>query len=573
MVEARRLLLLLLLELLLLLLVAVPASTGTETADEAASLDRGSAPLLPAGPAAAAVVHVAPNVTDTEGDGSLARPYSLLRARNELRGRAAGATVLLRGGDYLLRGPFILTNDDGGASNRPVTYASYPGERARLTGGLSVPHRAFKPAPGRPHLLVADLRSLGITNASQLGGTADVSRFKAEPFIDAPVSAEAEGGTGAGGHLHPAELAQDPVPLANGTWRWYGYSDIVAVGETWFLFNDTATVEHHGWQDIAASQHGLFIFSFWGTTGVQACKVTELTLVKTGGENTAYNFSVEIGPSRYRSGMYRFKVIDALQFLKQPGQYWIDRSQLLLYYWPVTDARASDQLVLTVNPMLTPQSDRSNQQALLQLQATAWVSLANLTVAASTQALLQTDRVDHVTISGCTFEAAGGTCVTLNGNNSVLHDSSIHHCGESALIMRGGNWNKLEDTTEGTLWVPANVSAVANDIGHFGQWQRNSPGVSWSGVGHVMQGNIIHDGPGAAVLGEGNVDCLFIENVVTTTTFEQSDRGAYYHGSSAGDYEFAWTQPGNKIRGNTFKHIGFMERRPDVEETFTTNAV
>ena len=150
MVEARRLLLLLLLELLLLFLVAVPASTGTETADEAASLDRGSAPLLPAGPAAAAVVHVAPNVTDTEGDGSLARPYSLLRARNELRGRAAGATVLLRGGDYLLRGPFILTNDDGGASNRPVTYASYPGERARLTGGLSVPHRAFKPAPGRP---------------------------------------------------------------------------------------------------------------------------------------------------------------------------------------------------------------------------------------------------------------------------------------------------------------------------------------------------------------------------------------------------------------------------------------
>lgn len=41
-----------------------------------------------------------------------------------------------------------------------------------------------------------------------------------------------------------------------------------------------------------------------------------------------------------------------------------------------------------------------------------------------------------------------------------------------------------------------------------------------------------------------------------TTTFEQEDRGAYYHGSAGGGYEYAWTQPGNVIRGNTFRHLG-----------------
>lgn len=45
-----------------------------------------------------------------------------------------------------------------------------------------------------------------------------------------------------------------------------------------------------------------------------------------------------------------------------------------------------------------------------------------------------------------------------------------------------------------------------------------------------------------------------------TTTFEQEDRGAYYHGSAGGGYEYAWTQPGNIIRGNTFRHLGaFLE--------------
>eukprot|EP01051_Picozoa_sp_SAG22_P027218 SAG22_NODE_8999_length_615_cov_1.195736_1_plen_183_part_10 len=82
------------------------------------------------------VLHVSPNASYSSGDGSAARPYSLLRARDALRQmQAAGATVLLHGGDYFLPEPFVLTGADSGAPDQPVTYMSRPGDRARLTAG------------------------------------------------------------------------------------------------------------------------------------------------------------------------------------------------------------------------------------------------------------------------------------------------------------------------------------------------------------------------------------------------------------------------------------------------------
>ena len=73
---------------------------------------------------------VAPNGS-ADGDGSQARPLTLHKAIAALHGRAAGTTVLLRGGDYpILGAPVTLNSSDSGAPGNPVTYASFPGERA-----------------------------------------------------------------------------------------------------------------------------------------------------------------------------------------------------------------------------------------------------------------------------------------------------------------------------------------------------------------------------------------------------------------------------------------------------------
>ena len=177
----------------------------------------------PAAPAAAAkVVYVAPNASEASGDGSPANPFTLAAAARSLRGKAAGATVLLRGGDYVLREPFVLSGAaDGGAAGSPVTYASHPGERARLLGGIEVPAEAFHPAAGHPQtpgLLVADLRALGITNRSALGADGGgMGDLKAELFA-----------SDGDGLLEPLQMAQDPNPFPNGSWVYAGFSEILA---------------------------------------------------------------------------------------------------------------------------------------------------------------------------------------------------------------------------------------------------------------------------------------------------------------------------------------------------------
>ncbi len=61
--------------------------------------------------------------------------------------------------------------DDGGTESEPVCYTSYPGERARLIGGIAITDwvpvddstilARLDPA-ARMHVVQADLRSLGI---------------------------------------------------------------------------------------------------------------------------------------------------------------------------------------------------------------------------------------------------------------------------------------------------------------------------------------------------------------------------------------------------------------------------
>lgn len=410
------------------------------------------------------VVYVAPNASDTTGDGSLAQPFTLAAARRSLSGKAAGATVMLRGGDYYLSSPFVLTGVDSGRPGAPVTYQSYSGERARITGAAEIPGSLFSPVPPpvaarlRPAaagLQVADLRSIGVRNASMLGGSTEISRLKAELFIDDDV-----GGAG----FRPALLSQDPTPLANGTWQWFGYDNIVTLNatfSTWFIFNDTEQVERGDWLTVANSSHGLWLLSFWGQDGVQAAKVVSLQPIRAPASSkvSAYNFSMELGPSRFRSGTYRFKAVDALEFVDSPEEYWIDREHLLLYFLPKIVSHIP-RLVLSMSPTLMGAGSNS----LVELRAgdsssataPTNVRLTNLSFYASTQGLLSAVGVAGVEVSGCDFVGAGDTCVTVNASDSLLKDNRIEQCGRSGLVLRGGNWNVFGHS----LWRSANLSAV-----------------------------------------------------------------------------------------------------------------
>lgn len=104
--------------------------------------------IHPFTPAAAEDVHyyIAPDGDDA-AVGTLEKPFRTpARARDAVRqirrGRGgridAAATVHLRGGNYFLAEPLVLTHADGGTKEFPVTYTAHADERPVLSGGRPV---------------------------------------------------------------------------------------------------------------------------------------------------------------------------------------------------------------------------------------------------------------------------------------------------------------------------------------------------------------------------------------------------------------------------------------------------
>jgi hypothetical protein len=86
---------------------------------------------------------VAPQGSD-DHPGTKQRPFaSLTRARDAVRQKHARSLdrdvrVLLRGGDYWLASPVEFRPVDGGNDQHSVTYAAFPGERPRISGGRRI---------------------------------------------------------------------------------------------------------------------------------------------------------------------------------------------------------------------------------------------------------------------------------------------------------------------------------------------------------------------------------------------------------------------------------------------------
>ena len=114
-----------------------------------------SALALVAFAASAADFYVAPDGSDAN-PGTQAKPFaSLERARDAVRALkqtgplTAPVNVWLRGGMYPLNKPVVFTSADSGTAAAPVTYASPPGERAVLSGGVRLTG-GWQPTPGKP---------------------------------------------------------------------------------------------------------------------------------------------------------------------------------------------------------------------------------------------------------------------------------------------------------------------------------------------------------------------------------------------------------------------------------------
>lgn len=440
-------------------------------------------------------------------DGPLA---SLEAARDAARRLVAagpppgGIAIELRGGRYERRTAFVLGARDSGAPGAPVTYRGRAGEVVVIDGGRPIsglrpvtdPAVLARLAPAaRGHVRAVELRALGVADPGPIAGgglevffehdVMPLARWPDRGFVTVldvvPISPfEVHGVRGDRG----GTLVYD----GDRPTRWLAESDPWVHG---YWFRDWADMR----QPIAAIDP----------------------------ERHTLALSPPMHPYGYRAGQWYY-AFNLLAELDTPGEWYVDRRDGVLYFWPPRSGRGE----VSVAPQL------------LVVDAAHDVILRGLTFEAARGDAIAIRGAERVEILDCTIRNVGGWAVQITGGRADgVSRCEIAATGEGGIRLEGGDRRAL---------VAAHHHAVDNHIHHYSRWKRtHQAGIELVGVGHRVSGNHIHDAPHVGIAFSGN-DHAIERNVIERVCEETNDAGAIEAGRD-------WTMRGTVIRSNVIRDV------------------
>ena len=465
------------------------------------------------------VVFVSPRGADTN-PGTLEKPLATLaRAVEEVRRLRrdglpkGGIQVQFQGGVYPLASGVRMGTDVSGTRESPVVFAAADGESVRFNAGVRVDGfapvtdpaiLARLPQEGRGHVLQLDLKSRGITQYGALVSrgfnVAETNNASPELFFN-------------GQPMTPARWPNDGFVLTGKVLE----RGLAGEGKGGRFVFDSPRMER--WK----SARDMMMYGYWYydwadcTVGVAQIDAAAREIRTIHG--TVYG---------YKEGQ-PFRVFNLLEELDAPGEWYLDRSAGILYFYPPADpARALIELSMVEEPLL----------------ALTYVSNATFRGLG-----FELGRGDGMVLEGgqncrilaCTFRRLGGTGLTIShGKNHVVMASDLYALGRGGMRIIGGDRASL--TPSGHLVENCHVY-------DFGRIDRTyTPAVYVDGVGTRIAHNRFHDAPSSAMRIEGN-NHLVEYNDVYNVIRESDDQGGI-------DIFLNPTYRGNIFRYNFWHDIG-----------------
>jgi hypothetical protein len=431
--------------------------------------------------------------------------------------------VVLAPGIYVLSSSFTLNEQDGGDSLAPVTYRAANGGTVRLTGGRSIRNfrkvtdpsilQRWDPACAG-NVLECNLRADGITEFGSL---------RARGF-GRPISPS---------HL---ELFIGNKPMTLARWPNNGWA---LIADTIARARDSAFVysgdRPSRWrQDPDIWMHGYWTWD-WADSYTRVAHIdTTRKVITTVAPHGVYGYT----PGK------RFVALNIIEELDEPGEYYVDRTRGVLYFWPPAPF-AQDEV--TVSMLESP---------LIILNNTSWVTFAGFTIECTRGAGVEIIGGNHNTVAGCTIRNIGTVAVSIGAlepePGKTIYDGTLHNgkaghdngvqsceisqCGEGGVILCGGDRTTL---------LPGHNFVDNCHITDCCRWSRTyRAGVYMWGVGNRLSHSVIHNLPHTAAFFWGN-DHLLEYNEIYDVCKETGDAGAVYQGRD-------WSQRGNRLQYNYF---------------------
>lgn len=497
--------------------------------------------------------------------GTIQRPFATLeKARSVVRVRSKqnhsdSVIVYLRKGNYTLKKSFSLDSLDSGKENAAVIYSAYPGEEVHINGSISIPVNRVKPVidPLIVSRLVPEAKDKIVQVDLKKAGLNDFGKIKPKGF---------------GRPYEPTGMELFCNNTAMKLSRWPNDS-LVKTGKVLdpgsvprngdfsnrggkFMFDQLRPQRWSAAKDIWIS--GFFKYGY----ADDAVKIANLDLLnKTITTEQPHIYGFENGKIFHK--WYAFNLLEEID---QPGEYYIDRENGILYFYPPTEQLTSIELSVLETPLVT-------------MMNVSNVKFRNIIFEGSRGIGLYIERGSSNTIENCEFRNLGLVGIMIGkgirpykniqhagtgepasavigslyshlydntamdreaGTNHLITGCHIYNTGSGGIILGGGNRLTLEK---------GNNRVENCRIHDFNRLDRSyKAGVNIDGVGNVIRNNEIYNCPGSAILLHGN-DHLVEKNNIHHAVTDGDDMGAIYYGRDPSEF-------GNKVRYNFFHHLG-----------------
>lgn len=478
------------------------------------------------------------------GNGSFESPFTSIddakdRIRDMDKQGLNEIVVYVSAGEYFTEG-LAFTAEDSGSADCPIVYRAFGGKTV-INGGVSIDAESFVssieypeiyarlPEGVRDKVLVADLfcekynlskEDYGDINTVGTYTTAD--RYKdgrtggmySELFVDG----------------HRQTLARYPndeylltgEPIVEGVSSSEAKENGDPMGDK-FKIDGSLASRIASWQDA----ENVWAFGFWkydwadSSTLIESidCEKNEIT----------YQYQSFFGTKE--GAPYYF--YNCLEELDAEGEYYIDRDNGLLCYYPEDDI---DDLNITLS--LTSSS-------ILEINAN-YLSFEGFTITGTRENAIIIN-ANNVNIKDCTISGVGGTGIWANGQNLRIVGNTLTGIGRDGIAVSGGD--------SATLTSSDNL--VQNNLIHdFAEVYRTyRAGISLCGVGNICSHNELFNSPHLAITYSGNNNIVEY-NLIHDVCLEADDAGAIYAGRS-------WSSYGNHIRYNLIYGLGDNGHAPD----------
>lgn len=466
---------------------------------------------------------------DDRNPGTESRPFaSLHRAQEVVRriARQRPLSVWLREGTHYLTTPLTLTHSDSGSPESPITYAAYPGESVLLSGGRRL---TCTWTPYRNGIMKSPVpRNIDFTQLFVNGKRQIRARY---PNYD-PIVPGKSGYVQAAGPIPDSATDHYARPNADMT-----FSGEAARGVEY----NPGTFTNRRWANPQDGEIHIFQNAYWGNLmwrlkGVDRDR--HFLWFGEGGQQLGAKWSsnpASVGPDS------RFFVENIFEELDAPGEWFLDKTSSILYYYPspgisLHDARIEipehEYVIHFAGSQSNPVENITFRGMRISHTLTAYMSRYDVPSLSDWSihrgGAVFAEGTCNCSILNCWFDAVGGNAVFVNNFNRGFSVSGCKftEAGDSAIAFVGD----LEQTTGTQRAFPFECTAHDNLIHDCGFYGKQIAGVYISRAKRITAShNLIYNMPRAAIcLGDGTWGGHVIEfNETHDTVLETADHGPF----------------------------------------------